>query len=113
MKILRAIIKLIGWLLILLSGLLIPIILYQLHAVIWGDALEGEVIYLDAFAPSKIRAITQFVVVIAIFVLGLSLEHYGTKAMDKVIKNKLGSENNMRFGQSVNNVTGHPQTVSN
>lgn len=75
---------------------MIPIILYQLHAVIWGGARGGDVIYLDAFAFSKKRAITEFVVVIAIFVLGLALEHYGTKAMDKIIKNKLGSKHEGR-----------------
>lgn len=89
MKTLRTIIKLVGWLLIVLSGMMLPLIIYNLHAVIWGGAVKGEVIALETFAPSKSQAITEFVVVVAIFVLGLVVEHFGTKTLDKIIRKKL------------------------
>jgi len=88
MKILRSIIKFIGWLIIILSGLMMPILLYQLHAVFWGGAVEGDLIYLDSFAPSRIQAIIELAVIVTIFVFGLILEHYGTKTMDRIINSK-------------------------
>jgi hypothetical protein len=92
MKLLRVIIKFIAWLLILLGGIVMPIILYQLHAVMWGGAVEGDVIYFDAAAPSKNLAITEFAVVVAIIVSGLALEHYGTKVVDRIIRKQQRSK---------------------
>ena len=58
-----------------------PVLIYQFHAVIWGGVVEGEIIYFDAFAPSKSRAFIELSVNVTIFVIGVMLEHYGTKAI--------------------------------
>ncbi len=88
MKFLKVVIRLTAWAIILLSGIVMPFVLYQLYAVTLGGAVEGEIIYLDSVAPAKMRAAAEFVVTIGVLVFGLALEHYGTKAMDKRIKIK-------------------------
>ena len=70
---------------------MMPLTIYILYCVIWGGAVEGEVIAPETFAPTKILAITQFAIIITIFILGLVLDHYGIKAIDKLIKKEQNS----------------------
>ncbi|MBI5483262.1 MAG: hypothetical protein HY888_02235 [Deltaproteobacteria bacterium] len=88
MKLLRVIIKILGWSLIFVGGISLPVVLYQLYCVIWGGALEGDIMYLDTFAPSKARAIAEAALFFSIIILGMALEHFGTRAIDRITRNK-------------------------
>lgn len=88
MKLLRVITKILGWSLIFIGGISLPVVLYQLYCVIWGGALEGDIIYRDTFAPSKTGAIAEAVLFLSIIILGMALEHFGTRAIDRSMRKR-------------------------
>ena len=82
MKYLALVISIISGLLVVFGILLSPLFFYVAYTVYFGGVVEGDIIYLDIFAPSKLDALIDIAICVSLILVAFLIRYYSSRHHD-------------------------------